>query len=386
MFLNGENYVPVLQREEHFSKSSIYNFNRVKKEKYSFNHLLFVSGNISNVKKQKSLQIFLNHKLQHSNRTDCYNPITQTLHFKCIVELERNNNELVICYVDETSENEINLTNNTCESSSHNFVEDFAKTELRCDKIQSNHGFFKNQYPKQSSSSTRILTACQENTSELGTWTIKKNLANNYLKTISLEEENFDNRTTCNTCIDCDEQSSALSNFKWRGLNKNKTHFNFETEDVFHSNEEISRGNNNIHLNDVNLNKIAQLSTALDSMDLVEPSFISSYDSKCLHTKIQPYNVNGQKCASQNTMCLILYFIPRETQLVVTPVYIVPNNHHGRFQTLEGYDNTIESACSRIVLGVKLIQCLMSMLLTEHKTFQLEHEVAHYKVRFSSFI
>ncbi|XP_045490963.1 putative zinc metalloproteinase YIL108W [Colias croceus] len=76
---------------------------------------------------------------------------------------------------------------------------------------------------------------------------------------------------------------------------------------------------------------------------------------------------------------LILRYEPRRTNLRVTPVFIVCQGHDGCFQCPPEIDNSIESACSRIAIGAKIIQSVTAEKLYEsgvgRKTFQLEHEV-----------
>ncbi|XP_050666563.1 uncharacterized protein LOC126966502 [Leptidea sinapis] len=76
-----------------------------------------------------------------------------------------------------------------------------------------------------------------------------------------------------------------------------------------------------------------------------------------------------------------LFYEPRKTNLRVTPVYIVCQGHDGCFQSPVEVENSIKSACSRIAIGSKLIQCVTAEKLYEsgvgRKTFQLEHEVDH---------
>lgn len=77
--------------------------------------------------------------------------------------------------------------------------------------------------------------------------------------------------------------------------------------------------------------------------------------------------------------CILLEYSPRQTNLKVTPVYIICQGHDGIFQSPQGIDSSIESACSRIAIGAKLIQSVTAEKLYEsgfgRKTFQLEHEV-----------
>ncbi|XP_066997735.2 uncharacterized protein [Anabrus simplex] len=70
---------------------------------------------------------------------------------------------------------------------------------------------------------------------------------------------------------------------------------------------------------------------------------------------------------------------PMKTNYHVLPVYIICSGHDGRFQAPAAEDNTVQSACERIALGAKLIQCLIAEKLHEagfkKKTFQLEHDI-----------
>lgn len=83
--------------------------------------------------------------------------------------------------------------------------------------------------------------------------------------------------------------------------------------------------------------------------------------------------------SGQQSRTLLLEYTPRKTNLRVTPVYIVCQGHDGGFQCPPEVTNSIESACSRIGIGAKLIQCVTAEKLLEsgfgRKTFQLEHEI-----------
>ncbi|KAJ8725548.1 hypothetical protein PYW08_003731 [Mythimna loreyi] len=90
-------------------------------------------------------------------------------------------------------------------------------------------------------------------------------------------------------------------------------------------------------------------------------------------------NVIELEYTEQQKKILLLDYTPRKTNLRVTPVYIICQGHDGCFQSPPEIDNSTESACARIALGAKLIQCLTAEKLFEsgigRKTFQLEHEV-----------
>nr|CAD7605228.1 unnamed protein product [Timema genevievae] len=72
-------------------------------------------------------------------------------------------------------------------------------------------------------------------------------------------------------------------------------------------------------------------------------------------------------------------YCPRRTVFRVMPIYIICKGHNGEFQTPNGEENTIQSACRRIAVGCKLIQCLTAEKLAEsglgRKTFQLENDL-----------
>ncbi|RZF31884.1 hypothetical protein LSTR_LSTR015456 [Laodelphax striatellus] len=76
---------------------------------------------------------------------------------------------------------------------------------------------------------------------------------------------------------------------------------------------------------------------------------------------------------------IVLNYTPRDTDHFVTPLYIICRDHSGKFQAPSECDNSIDSACDRVVLGSKLIQCLIAEKLFENgfgrKTFQIEADI-----------
>ncbi|XP_041976932.1 putative zinc metalloproteinase YIL108W isoform X2 [Aricia agestis] len=90
-------------------------------------------------------------------------------------------------------------------------------------------------------------------------------------------------------------------------------------------------------------------------------------------------NVIELEYVKQKTKSFRLTYNPRKTNLKVTPVYIICQGHDGCFQSPYDVDCSIDSACSRIAIGAKLIQSVVAEKLYEsgvgRKTFQLEHEV-----------
>lgn len=74
-----------------------------------------------------------------------------------------------------------------------------------------------------------------------------------------------------------------------------------------------------------------------------------------------------------------LNFHMQDSHFVVLPVYIVCKGHDGRFQAPEHEDNSIDSACDRIDIGVRLIQSILAEQLRINgygrQTFHLQSDV-----------
>ena len=66
----------------------------------------------------------------------------------------------------------------------------------------------------------------------------------------------------------------------------------------------------------------------------------------------------------------------RETDFTIVPLFVINAGHDGEFQAPPDEENGPESACRRILLGCKLLQCLLAEKLSEQrlgrKTFQLK--------------
>lgn len=81
-------------------------------------------------------------------------------------------------------------------------------------------------------------------------------------------------------------------------------------------------------------------------------------------------------CCANLTFCL--EYIEPATESVVSTVYIICAGHDGKFQAPEYENNSIESACSRILTGAKLLQCIVAEKLFEfnlgRRTFKLEKD------------
>ncbi|KAK9513074.1 hypothetical protein O3M35_001346 [Rhynocoris fuscipes] len=99
---------------------------------------------------------------------------------------------------------------------------------------------------------------------------------------------------------------------------------------------------------------------------------------KCLVTLLVGVNdislVYGN--AERNIRIILKY---NETELCIIPIYLICSDHDGRFQSPEQCDNSVESACTRIGLGVQLIQCIFGEKLKENgfskKSFQIENDI-----------
>lgn len=78
-----------------------------------------------------------------------------------------------------------------------------------------------------------------------------------------------------------------------------------------------------------------------------------------------------------------LNYTPRKTKFCVTPLYIICKGHSGRFQAPENCENSVETACRKIGVGARLIQCLTAEKLYQcgydKKTFQLERDLSNRK-------
>ncbi|XP_034251402.1 putative zinc metalloproteinase YIL108W [Thrips palmi] len=73
-----------------------------------------------------------------------------------------------------------------------------------------------------------------------------------------------------------------------------------------------------------------------------------------------------------------LVFKPRNTSFCVLPLYVICKGHDGRFQAPEYEDNSIDSACDRIDVGIRLVQSLFAEKLKQggfgRCTFQLQSD------------
>lgn len=71
-----------------------------------------------------------------------------------------------------------------------------------------------------------------------------------------------------------------------------------------------------------------------------------------------------------------LDLIEKQTDFVVTPLYIICEGHNGEFQAPITENNSTESACKRVTTGVKLLQCVIAEKLFEQNlgrnTFKLD--------------
>ncbi|XP_046680773.1 putative zinc metalloproteinase C607.06c [Homalodisca vitripennis] len=81
----------------------------------------------------------------------------------------------------------------------------------------------------------------------------------------------------------------------------------------------------------------------------------------------------------KTTLEIKLHYSPRNTKFCVTPLYIICKDHNGHFQAPNNCDNSIDTACRKIGVGARLIQCLTAEKLYEsgyeRKTFQLERDI-----------
>lgn len=80
----------------------------------------------------------------------------------------------------------------------------------------------------------------------------------------------------------------------------------------------------------------------------------------------------------QASLKFCLEYVEQNTHFIVSPLYIICDGHDGRFQAPQHENNSIKSACKRILTGAKLLQCIVSEKLFENnldrKSFKLEKE------------
>lgn len=121
-----------------------------------------------------------------------------------------------------------------------------------------------------------------------------------------------------------------------------------------------------IHLRNISTNKQSQ-------WPVVNNKF------KCLADLNNGNNTLILKCC-RTSLEIKLVHSPRKTKYSVTPLYIICKDHNGRFQAPNNCDNSIETACLKIGVGARLIQCLTAEKLYEcgyeRKTFQLERDIS----------
>lgn len=83
------------------------------------------------------------------------------------------------------------------------------------------------------------------------------------------------------------------------------------------------------------------------------------------------------------TVSIVLEYFPVISENAVIPLYVICEDHDGCFQAPPWESNNIESACKRITLGSKLLQCVTAEKLYEHglgrKSFFLNEECQVFK-------
>ncbi|XP_030746639.1 putative zinc metalloproteinase YIL108W [Sitophilus oryzae] len=84
---------------------------------------------------------------------------------------------------------------------------------------------------------------------------------------------------------------------------------------------------------------------------------------------------------------IILSYSPLKSDYQVTPLYVICEGHNGKFQAPSNENNDIQSACDRILLATKLLQCFSAEKMFENglgrKTFNIEMkcQIFHSKVK-----
>ncbi|XP_063238481.1 uncharacterized protein LOC134539997 [Bacillus rossius redtenbacheri] len=105
---------------------------------------------------------------------------------------------------------------------------------------------------------------------------------------------------------------------------------------------------------------------------------VVDYQFKCVVNLNRGANEIILKYVNVQQICK-LEFKPRRTAYRVMPVYIICRGHNGRFHAPETEENSVQSACKRIAVGAKVIQCVAAEKLHEagfcRKAFQLENDL-----------
>nr|CAH7758288.1 unnamed protein product [Callosobruchus chinensis] len=88
-------------------------------------------------------------------------------------------------------------------------------------------------------------------------------------------------------------------------------------------------------------------------------------------------------CYCCDILNLTIQYIPQELPNTVIPLYVICEGHDGCFQAPSNERNDPESACKRIMLCLKLLQCVTAEKLYEHdlgrKTFHIEDNCQIFK-------
>ncbi|XP_014276271.1 uncharacterized protein [Halyomorpha halys] len=132
-----------------------------------------------------------------------------------------------------------------------------------------------------------------------------------------------------------------------------------------------------VHLNNSDCNKISGnvLCSSLGTL-VTWPVYNGQF--KCL-AQLTP-GLNEVKLTYESALkSLFINFEVHDTDQCVVPVYFIPKDHDGRFQSAQDVDNDEESAIARIGFGMLMIQSLFAEILAERnfprKSFQLETDL-----------
>lgn len=134
-----------------------------------------------------------------------------------------------------------------------------------------------------------------------------------------------------------------------------------------------------VHFKDSDCCKISgNLLCSSNGTEVVWPVFNGLF--KCLAELIP--GLNEVKLTYEGIIkSLFINFEVHETNQCVVPVYFIPKDHDGCFQSPQEVENSEESAIARIGFGMLMIQSLFAEILGERnfprKSFQLEIDLCH---------
>ncbi|CAH1131399.1 unnamed protein product [Ceutorhynchus assimilis] len=132
----------------------------------------------------------------------------------------------------------------------------------------------------------------------------------------------------------------------------------------------------------LHIGKPAKLVLILQNQNIEKLINIKNQKFKILLQLSEGRNKFEFKFDSQ-TLTLSLDYCPSKSEYTVMPMYVICEGHDGKYQAPSNVENDVESACNRILLCSRLLQCFTAEKLLENglgrKTFTLENKCQVFK-------